>query len=87
MRKKKYVAIYCITFIYIIPLLNHTDSTSGSVQQPEVLVSVQPQEDTCSQPLTFSKDMNNIQLAQWLRNYPSLTGTYFEEDISKLIGL
>ena len=85
--RKKYVAIRCVAFIYIIPLLNHTDSISGSVQQPLVLMLVQPQEDKCSQPLTFSKDMNNIQLAQWLRNHPSLTGTYYEEDISKLIGI
>ena len=30
--------------------------------------------------------MNNEQLAQWLRNHPSLTGTDYEEDISKLSG-
>ena len=31
--------------------------------------------------------MNNEQLAQWLRNHPSLTGTDYEEDISKLSGI
>ena len=30
--------------------------------------------------------MNNEQLAQWLRNHPSLSGTDYEEDISKLRG-
>ena len=36
--------------------------------------------------LTFSKDMSNEQLALWLRNHPSLSGTNYEEDISKLRG-
>ena len=30
--------------------------------------------------------MNNEQLALWLRNHPSLSGTNYEEDISKLRG-
>ena len=34
--------------------------------------------------LMFSKDMNNKQLTKWLRSHPSLTGTDYEEDISKL---
>ena len=30
--------------------------------------------------------MSNEQLALWLRNHPSLSGTNYEEDISKLRG-
>ena len=36
--------------------------------------------------LTFSKDMSDEQLALWLRNHPSLSGTDYKEDISKLRG-
>ena len=42
--------------------------------------------DVCLQPLTFSKDMSNEQLALWLRNHSSLSGTNYEQDISKLRG-
>ena len=51
--------------------------------------TVQTQADVhvCSQPLPFSKDMSSEQLAQWLRNHPSLSGADYEEDISKLIGI
>ena len=64
----------------------YTDPTSDAVQQLQSLPTVQPQVDVHPQPLTFSKDMSNEQLALWLRNHPSLTGTDYEEDISKLIG-
>ena len=65
----------------------HTDYPSGaSVQQPQSLHTFQPGMDVRSKLLTFSKDMNNEQLAQWLRSHPSLTGTDYEEDISKLSG-
>ena len=39
-----------------------------------------------AQPLSFSNDMSNDQLAEWLRNHPSLIGIDYEEDISKLRG-
>ena len=51
-----------------------------------VPATVQPQVDVSPQPLTFSKDMSNEQLAQWLSNHPNLTGTDYQEDISKLKG-
>ena len=58
-----------------------TDFPSGaSVQQPQSPPTV----DVCSQPLAFSKDMGNEQVALWLRDHPSLSGTNYEEDISKL---
>ena len=73
--------------LLIIIFLMRTDYSSGaSVQQPPSPHTFQPRLDVHSQPLTFSKDMNNEQLAQWLRNHPSLTGTDYEEDISKLSG-
>ena len=66
----------------------HTDYPSGaSVQQPQSPPTVQTRVDTRSQSLTFSKDMSNEQLALWLRNHPSLSGTSYEEDISKLRGI
>ena len=59
----------------------YTDYPGGaSMQQPQSSHTFQPRLD---EPLTFSKDMNYEQLAQWLRN---LTGTDYEEDISKLSG-
>ena len=42
--------------------------------------------DVHTQSLTFSKDMSNEQVALWLRNHPSLSGTNYEEDIGKLRG-
>ena len=66
----------------------HTDFPSGAgVQQPQSPPTVQTPVDIYSQPLTFSKDMSNEQLAQWLRNHPCLSGVDYEEDISKLIGI
>ncbi len=74
---------YTPLYLFLMP----TDYPSGaSVQQPQSQHTVQPRLDVRSQPLIFSKDMNNEQLAQWLRNHPSLTGTDYEEDISKLRG-
>ena len=62
----------------------HTDYPSGaSVQQPQSPPAVQTRVDV---HLLFSKDMSNEQLALWLRNHPSLSGTDYEEDISKLRG-
>ena len=68
--------------------LLHTlsDPTSDAVQQPQSPRTVQPQVDVHPQPSVFSKDMSNEQLAVWLRNHPSLTGTNYQEDISKLSG-
>ena len=64
-----------------------TDYPSGaSVQQPQSPPTVQRRVDICLQSLTFSKDMSNEQLALWLRNHPSLSGTNYEEDITKLRG-
>ena len=54
------------------------------MQQPQAPAAVQPQVDVCPQPLTFSKDMSNEQLALWLSNHPDLTGTDYQEDITKL---
>ena len=50
-------------------------------------VQTQVDERVRSQILPFSKDMSSEQLAQWLRNHPSLSGADYEEDISKLIGI
>ena len=73
-----------IIFLFVM----HIDyPSSSSVQQPQSSHTFQPRLDVCSKPPTFSKDMNNEQLAQWLRNHPSLTGTDYEQDISKLSGL
>ena len=35
---------------------------------------------------SFSKDLNNEQLALWLQIHPTLTGTDYREDINKLKG-
>ena len=65
----------------------HTDNPSGaSVQQPQSPPTVQTPVDIHSHSSKFSKDMSNEQLALWLRNHPSLSGTNYEEDISKLRG-
>ena len=64
-----------------------TDYPGGaSVQQPQAPPTVQTPVDVGLQPLTFSKDMGNEQLALWLRNHPCLSGADYEEDIRKLIG-
>ena len=70
-----------------LSLFLYIDYPSGaSVQQPQSPPTVQMPVDVYSQPLPFSKRMSNEQLAQWLRNHPSLSGTDYEEDISKLRG-
>jgi hypothetical protein len=70
--------------IYIIFLPMYTDYPDGAgVQQPQ---SPPAELDALSQSLTFSKDMSNEQLALWLRNHPSLSGTDYKEDIGKLRG-
>ena len=61
-------------------------SSDASVQQPQSSPTVQTRVDIHSQSSTFSKDMSNEQLALWLRNHPNLSGTNYEEDISKLRG-
>ena len=62
----------------------HTDYPSGtSVQQPQFPPTVVTQGDVHLQALN---NMNNQELALWLRNHASLSGTDYEEDISKLIG-
>ena len=72
---------YHDTMIYVIV---HTDgSSSASMRQPQIPPTVALQ---VLHPLVFSKDMNSKELAEWLRNHPSLTGTDYEEDISKLRG-
>ena len=63
-----------------------TDHASDAMQQPQHPATVQPQVDEHPQSSNFSKDMSNEQLALWLRNHPNLTGTDYEEDISKLRG-
>ena len=57
----------------------NADHSGVSVPVPQM--DVHP-----AQPLSFSNDMSNDQLAEWLRNHPSLTGIEYEEDISKLRG-
>ena len=60
--------------------------TGASVQQPQSSPTFQTRVDVYSQLLTFSRHMGNEQLAQWLRNHPSLSGVDYEQDISKLRG-
>ena len=60
--------------------------SGASVQQPQSPPTVETGGDIHSQTLKFSNDMSNQQLALWLRNHTSLSGTDYEEDISKLIG-
>ena len=68
-------------------MIINTAYSSGTVQQPQAsAVAAQPQVDTCAQPLTFSEDMSNEQLALWLSNHPKLKGTDYQQDISKLKG-
>ena len=56
-------------------------------QQPQLaVVTDQPQVEIHPQPRTFSKDMNNEQLALWLSNHPDLVGTDYQSDIDKLKG-
>ena len=76
--------LYIITIIVLI----HKDySSSAGVWQSQFPPSVQPQVAVHPQPSsTFSQDMSNEQLELWLRTHPSLTGTDYEEDISKLSG-
>ena len=67
--------------------MNQQPLESGaSMQQPQSPPTVETQVDVRSQPLKFSNDMSNQQLALWLRNHTSLGGTDYEEDISKQIG-
>ena len=78
----------CIIMAFSILFMMYTDFPGGaSVQQPQSPPIGQTPVAVYSQPLTFSKDMSNEQLAQWLRNHPSLSGVDYEEDISKLIGI
>ena len=60
--------------------------SDATVQLPKSPPTVQTRLDEHLQSLIFSKDMSNEQLALWLRNHPNLSGTNYEEDISKLIG-
>jgi hypothetical protein len=62
-------------------LIDYPDG--AGVQQPQSPPAVQTRVDVCSQS---PKEMSNEQLALWLKNHPSLTGTDYEEDISKLRG-
>ena len=79
----QYIIKMALLDLYVM----HTDYPRGSsVQQLQSPHTFQPRLDVRSQPLTFSKDMSNEQLALWLRNHPSLSETDYEKDISKLIG-
>ena len=62
-------------------------SGSEATRQPQSPVTVQWQVDVHPQPLTFSEDMSNEQLALWLSNHPKLRGTDYQQDISKLKGI
>ena len=44
------------------------------------------QETVIPQPMNFSRDMSNEQLALWLRNHPNLSGTDYQEDVAKIKG-
>ena len=84
---KNLVITVIIQVYYCVQKINQqTTKTDTSVQQPQSSPTFQMQVDAYSQPLTFSKHMGNEQLALWLRNHPSLSGTNYEEDIRKLIG-
>ena len=63
-----------------------SQQSSASMQQPQSPPTVGAQGDVRSQPLKFSNDMSNQQLALWLRNHTRVSGPDYEEDISKLIG-
>ena len=82
------IAVQCTVVIEYIPLLqtDHSSDANTHVQQRQTTPRVQSQVDVPSRSSTFSKDMSNEQLAVWLRNHPSLTGTNYEEDIRKLRG-
>ena len=70
-------------------LHTYSDNFSDSVQQQQpqlAVVTDQPQVRIHPQPRTFSKDMNNEQLALWLSNHPDLVGTDYQSDIDKLKG-
>ena len=63
--------------------------TGASVQQPQsppTTARTPALEQVDLLMFEFSKCMSNEQLALWLRNHPSLSGTDYEEDISKLRG-
>ena len=69
-------------------MISEVFGLKGSLLLEMVVIelNISPKLDVRSQPLRFSKDVNNEQLAQWLRNHSSLTGIDYEEDISKLSG-
>ena len=65
----------------------HSGQSSEVLQQTQTPTIAQPRGDVCSQlPLTFSKDLNNEQVAQWLSMHPNFAGTGYQEDILKLRG-
>ena len=66
----------------------HSGQSSEVLQQTQTLAIAQPRGDVCSQqlPLTFSKDLNNEQVAQWLSMHPNFAGAGYQEDILKLRG-
>ena len=57
--------------------------SGASIQQPQSPPTVETQGDVSLQPLN---NMSNQQLALWLRNHTSLSGSDYEDDISKLLG-
>ena len=48
--------------------------------------AVIPQDIIVPQPSSFSKHLNNEQLALWLQSHPRLTDTDYRQDINKLKG-
>ena len=58
----------------------NTDHTNDGVPQPPASAGSQ-----C--PLTFSEDMTDKQLAQWLTAHQKLAGTDYQQDINKLKGM
>ena len=66
----------------------HLGQSSEGLQQIQTPAIAQPQMDVSPQqfPLTFSRDLNNEQVAQWLSMHPNFVGTDYQEDILKLRG-
>ena len=73
-------------FVYVQKMSQQPPESGANVQQPQSPPTVEMEGDAHSQTLKFSNDMSNQQLALWLRNHSGLSGSDYEEDISRLIG-
>ena len=61
----------------------HAELSRGQQTSTPALIS---EENIVPQPLSFSKHLNNEQLALWLQNHPNMAGTDYRDDINKLKG-